>query len=35
MRNILNNWQELIMPVVALGLGGFIMVVMINAVSQF
>jgi hypothetical protein len=35
MRNLINNWQDIIVPIIALGLGGFIMVVMIGAVSQF
>ncbi len=35
MRNLLNNWQELAMPIIAIGLGFFIMTVMLNAVSQF
>lgn len=35
MRNLLNNWQELAMPIIAIGLGIFIMTVMLNAVSQF
>lgn len=35
MRNLLNNWQEIAMPVIALALGAFIITVMLNAVSQF
>jgi len=35
MRNLLNNWQEIAMPIIALGLGAFIITVMLNAVAQF
>ena len=35
MRNLINNWQDVAMPIVALGLGLFIIAVMANAVAQF
>lgn len=35
MKNLLNNWQDVAMPIVALGLGAFIMVVMLDAISKF
>lgn len=35
MRNLLNNWQEIAMPIIAIALGTFIIVVMLDAVSQF
>jgi len=35
MRNLINHWQCWLVPAIAIGLGTFIMVVMVDAVNKF